>query len=350
VDGQDVLDAYHQLTARQRTVLDLLCRGCPRAEIAERLAVKPRLVDADLAAIYRAFALDASGLTPAQRRLELRRAVRAFRKLEQQGAPGPPAAPAQAQRPEEEASPPAAPEATEAAEAARPPITIMRRPAPIPAPPLLPAPWRWWSLAALVVLLIVLVGAWRATHSPAAAPGAAAVTRQASTSGTTSAQPAIATPPAPTPTTAPTARALPPTPTALTPTPAPSPAANATPLALAGKVASARPGTPLRLGQAVTSIIDRQAKPDDLYAVQLKAGQTLHVQVTASSDAFGVVLAAPGAQDLLGEPGIPLGTFLCNFQTPCQKDFPVAADGTYTLVVGTDEGAGVRYTLRATTR
>lgn len=36
------------------------------------------------------------------------------------------------------------------------------------------------------------------------------------------------------------------------------------------------------------------------------------------------------------------------FQNPCRKDFAIAADGTYTLVVGTNAGAGVRYTLRAT--
>ena len=345
MDGQELRDAYHQLTDRQRTVLDLLCRGLPRAEIAARLAMKPRLVDADLAAIYRAFALDASGLTPAQRRLELRRCVQVLRKRERESAQ---ALAAARERPEEEASPPAAPEATEAAEAARPPITIMRRPAPIPAPPPLPAPWRWWSLAALVVLLIVLAGAWRATHSPAA-PGALAVTRQASTSGTTSAQPAIATPPAPTPTTAPTARALPPTPTALTPTPAPSPAPNATPQALAGKVASRLPGTPLALGRAVTSVVDQQAKPRDLYAVAVHAGQTLQVDVTAASPAFDVALAPPHAQDLIGLPGVPLGALLCAFTQPCRKAFPVAADGTYTLTV-TAEGPGVRYTLHLTVR
>jgi len=94
--------------------------------------------------------------------------------------------------------------------------------------------------------------------------------------------------------------------------------------------------------------VDHQAKRHDVYALQLRADQTLHVEVSAATEAFGVIIAAPGAEDLIGLPGIPLGTSLCNYVNPCRKDFAIAADGTYMLVIGTEMGGGVRYTLRAT--
>jgi hypothetical protein len=43
------------------------------------------------------------------------------------------------------------------------------------------------------------------------------------------------------------------------------------------------------------------------------------------SDTFGVVLATPANKNLLCEPGIPDGTFLCDSRTPCTKDRAIAA-------------------------
>jgi DNA-binding CsgD family transcriptional regulator len=331
--------SYGQLTPRQREVLRLLVQGASRAEIARRLGERVRGVDSDLAAIYRAFDLEQSGLTPAQRRLELRRILGLLRKREQQGGAIPP--------------PPVTPSAEPPPEPARSPLVFVPPTAPVAAPPVTTSPWRWWPLAAILLALTLAGGVWWSRHP--ARPTALASPTATSTPTPTSV-PILAAP-----TTAPT-MAPPSTVTPRPPAPSPTPRTGrrspaiatvhpaATPLDLAGKVASRRPGTPLRLGQPVASIIDRQAKPYDVYALPLKAGRTLHVQVTASSDAFGVILAAADAPDLLGTPGIPFGPFLCNFTNPCVKDFAIAADGTYTLVVGSNEGSGVRYTLEATVR
>ena len=338
-EARQLLESFRQLTPRQAEVLRLLVQGLAREEIARRLGVTPRVVVADIGVIYRAFALDESGLTPAQRRLELRRIVAVLRKLEREEAPPPP--------------PPAAP-ASEPAAAERPtPLVLL--PPPIPTPPASFSAWRWWPVAAALLLLAIVAGTWWVTHGAGqrALAGTTAISTTVTTPAVVVAAPTITPTVAPSPTPPPRPPASTATPP---PKPTPSPTATATvnpaatPLNLAGKVASKRPGTPLRLGQPVASIIDQQAKPYDLYALQLQAGQTLHVQVTASSSAFGVTLAAPGAVDLIGAPGIPLGTFLCNFRNPCVKDFAIAADGAYTLVIGTNEGAGVRYTLLATAR
>lgn len=362
MDDQALLDAYRQLTDRQDRVLALLCRGRPRVEIASALGMKPRVVDADIAVIYHAFQLDDSGLTPAQRRFELRHALQLVRKMEQQEASAASGASIDAPLP-----PP--PIDAPIDEPADPKPDLPGALVPVPAPNPVPqdvAPWRSWPYLMVIVMMIllVLIGSmvtWRVTTTP---PGP----RRAVASVTTRATPqissaaivpvpfntALASPTATTiPTTATPAITFAPTtvPTVIPPTLAPSPVAtviaNTTPVALAGKVASTRPGTPLVLGQAVTSIVDYQAKRHDVYALQLRAGQTLHVEVSAATEAFGVIIAAPGAENLVGEPSIPLGTFLCNYVNPCRKDFAIAADGTYTLVIGTDMGAGMRYTLRA---
>jgi len=129
-------------------VLRLLVQGLAREEIARRLGVTPRVVVADIGVIYRAFALDESGLTPAQRRLELRRIVAVLRKLEREEAPPPP--------------PPAAP-ASEPAAAERPtPLVLL--PPPIPTPPASFSAWRWWPVAAALLLLAIVAGTWWVTH------------------------------------------------------------------------------------------------------------------------------------------------------------------------------------------
>jgi hypothetical protein len=47
------------------------------------------------------------------------------------------------------------------------------------------------------------------------------------------------------------------------------------PINMVGKVASDLPGTPLQLCQGVTSVIDRNTRPVDVYSVQLQAGQSV---------------------------------------------------------------------------
>ena len=114
----------------------------------------------------------------------------------------------------------------------------------------------------------------------------------------------------------------------------------------AGKVASTLPGTPLRLGQPITSVVDQGAKPRDLYAVTLQAGQTFTVQVTAAGRAFSVLLGAPGTFPSFGAASCST-TITCSVQQPCRNAVPVAADGAYPLQIEAERPA-LRYTLLAT--
>lgn len=103
--------------------------------------------------------------------------------------------------------------------------------------------------------------------APTTQPVAAAATSPPAPAATPSAVPPTSTPQPPTvqPTAPPT---IPPT-VAPTATPAP--------LNLAGKVADDIPGTPLQFGVTVTSIV-AGTKNNDVYSVQLKAGQTLRIR------------------------------------------------------------------------
>jgi hypothetical protein len=69
-----------------------------------------------------------------------------------------------------------------------------------------------------------------------------------------------------------------PTPTAVPPSPTPGP------INMVGQVASDTPGTPLQLGQAVTSVIDRDTRPVDVYSVQLQAGQSVRFQIQCNQN------------------------------------------------------------------
>lgn len=115
----------------------------------------------------------------------------------------------------------------------------------------------------------------------------------------------------------------------------------ATPLDLAGKVASGLPGTPLRPGQAVTSVLDEATKPDDLYALDLRAGTQLTVSLQASAYAFSATFGPDGAL-----PEIERGNLgLCNDDPNCLTTIPIPTTGRYLLLVDA-YGHGVRYTLR----
>ncbi len=115
----------------------------------------------------------------------------------------------------------------------------------------------------------------------------------------------------------------------------------ATPLDLAGKVASGLPGTPLQAGQPVTSVLDAATKPDDLYALNLRAGTQLTVSLQANSSAFSATFGPDGTL-----PEIERGNLgLCNADPNCAATIPIPVDGRYLLLVNA-YGSGLRYTLR----
>jgi hypothetical protein len=53
---------------------------------------------------------------------------------------------------------------------------------------------------------------------------------------------------------------------------------------MVGKVASDIPGTPLQLCQTVTSVIDRNTRPVDVYSVQLQAGQSVRLRIQCNQN------------------------------------------------------------------
>jgi hypothetical protein len=53
---------------------------------------------------------------------------------------------------------------------------------------------------------------------------------------------------------------------------------------MVGKVASDIPGTPLQLCQVVTSVIDRDTRPVDVYSVQLEAGQSVRLRIQCNEN------------------------------------------------------------------
>lgn len=56
------------------------------------------------------------------------------------------------------------------------------------------------------------------------------------------------------------------------------------PINMVGKVASDLPGNPLQLCQAVTSVIDRNTRPVDVYSVQLQAGQSVRLRIQCNQN------------------------------------------------------------------
>ncbi len=103
--------------------------------------------------------------------------------------------------------------------------------------------------------------------------------------------------------------------------------------------ASDIPGVPLAFGQPVSSVLDVQTKPVDVFSVDLEAGQKVRVLVKSDKRTF-IGYANPDQASFASE----RGTDLCNYATACSELLTAAAAGTYYLRIGTDQ-AGVIYTV-----
>jgi hypothetical protein len=153
---------------------------------------------------------------------------------------------------------------------------------------------------------------------PTIAPGPTATLQPAS--------PPIQEPP---PTPAPTLTT--PTPTY---TPTPTPTLDLPPPAMTPStvIASDVPGTPLAVGEEVSSIVDINTKPKDVYAIELVAGQEVVFTLSGPSKEIYVQLANPDTQSFDGP-----------FTYAIYQDLPVdpgwrrtflpAVSGTYYLSV-----------------
>jgi DNA-binding CsgD family transcriptional regulator len=118
-----------------------------------------------------------------------------------------------------------------------------------------------------------------------------------------------------------------PTPTAVSPSPTPGP------INMVGQVASDTPGTPLQLGQAVTSVIDRDTRPVDVYSVQLQAGQSVRFRIQCNQHC-NLSLWNPNTIDVRSTAvGADVFTVTSNSNREGFKVYTAAVDGTYPVSI-----------------
>lgn len=197
-----------------------------------------------------------------------------------------------------------------------------------------------------------------ATPGPAQLARAAGVPAQAvapiqAVAPTTAAATPTPIPPTPVP---PTATRIPPTATPIPPTPVPpTPTAIHGTVNLAGKVASDIPGTLVAPPVTVNSVLDRDTKPRDVYAIQLQAGEQLTVTLKgAKLYYYEVWMANPGSTTVAtNDPnkftGAELQLYSCGNPKGCSTDFTPATTGVYYLAVSERDSA-VPYTLQLATQ
>lgn len=125
------------------------------------------------------------------------------------------------------------------------------------------------------------------------------------------------------------------------PTATPLPPATSTPAAInmLGRAASDPPGTDIKLGSTVTSIVDVNSKRDDFYVVDVQAGDD--VQVLLKSDTNAAVEVTPLKK-------IDCGTcWVISSNTDRPGKFTAAISEKYVVRVRA-RGNGVRYSLSIT--
>jgi hypothetical protein len=141
--------------------------------------------------------------------------------------------------------------------------------------------------------------------------------------------------------------------TSAAPTEAPTPAPTATPrpytgtVNLSGKVASDIPGTLVALPVTVTSVIDQNTKPRDVYAVALAAGTTLRIDLKIGFAWSRMIVANPGSTSLDNDEGTLLWDYgaICCFDRSGTYSFTAAVSGTYYVAFSTKD-TSQRYTLK----
>lgn len=142
-----------------------------------------------------------------------------------------------------------------------------------------------------------------------------------------------------------------------TPTPMPTPTVKpyTGKVNLAGKVASDIPGTPVAAGTTVTSVADSNTKPRDVYAIEMEAGATLHLEVALLSQPSRatITVANPGSTSFDNGEISELGKLQAwvdyYARDPDTGDFSAAVTGVYYVCLVPDRG-GVKYSMRFTVR
>lgn len=111
-----------------------------------------------------------------------------------------------------------------------------------------------------------------------------------------------------------------------------------------GEIASDVPGTPLQVDVPVSSVVDRDTKPRDIYSINLAARDVIRVTTEASNGIY-IRIVMPGALTI--DDGDK--DSLCVNSKECAANFNVATSGTYYVEVRTDYN-GVAYTLHVDTQ
>lgn len=113
---------------------------------------------------------------------------------------------------------------------------------------------------------------------------------------------------------------------------------------MAGKVANDIPGTKVCLDSTVTSVIDQNTRPIDVYALDLEAGHQLHLKVDVESGS-GVCLRMYNPNSTSIEGNQVSIAFNAGCWHEWDTDFNPAESGIYYFAVFAS-GSGVRYAFR----
>lgn len=159
--------------------------------------------------------------------------------------------------------------------------------------------------------------------------------------------------PAPTGGAAPSSTTLKPMTSATSPIPPVTPTTpnTLTPAPSTGSVPNDIPGIVLALGSGRSSVVDKNTKPREVWALNLVAGQTVQFTITGfyldgTSRRGRVILANPGSKSF--ETGTYSEAFSAEasafFAPSWKRNFTPAVSGTYYLAV-LAEGSGLGYTI-----
>lgn len=92
------------------------------------------------------------------------------------------------------------------------------------------------------------------------------------------------------------------------------------------------PGVPLGLNQPVTSVLDKNMRPREVFAVDLTAGQTIDVRLEIGRGGF-VDIANPGSPSLVGSGAVIYGFKETTLDGKLSELFTAAVTGTYYVIV-----------------
>ena len=101
------------------------------------------------------------------------------------------------------------------------------------------------------------------------------------------------------------------------------------------------PGTPLEPGITISSTLDKETKPRDVYSVQLTAGQTVYITIK-SNKSFHLHYANPGFSTFDASNGITLATYQSG---DVRQSFVAATSGIYFIMLKANN-YGIKYEIK----